>query len=234
MEQVHEGERVLHEAKQKLEQAQIDAQYEIAAFEAAKEREVAQIENRQSHEVELLAIQLQEVQAETEKMRERHQQRMSELGELQRTRADAIEHEFESQKTKLENANNELIAQKEKRISELMASIRDCEAEMKGCGALPEDTDHIARLEEIVSERREAIEQLTNEYRMYEKAMLDNEASFNRLASDAASGRSDGAASLLGSVGGRRLRKDGFSVSSRKIPTLVEPSTTIRKNRTPV
>jgi hypothetical protein len=233
MKQIQEHEQALHELKQKLEQAQINAQYEISAFEASKERELLQTENRQRHEIELCNIELQGIQSATESLRERHQRRMSELVELQRTRMDALELEFASEKTKIENVSQDLITQKEKLIFELKVAIKDSEAEMKGRGPLPEDTEHIARLEEIATERREAVERLASEYRMYETAMIDSEASFNRFVADQNIGRSDSGPSLLGSVGGKRLRKDILTISGRKVPNVIEPSN-VRKNRTPV
>jgi hypothetical protein len=105
---------------------------------------------------------------------------------------------------------------------------------MKDRGALPEDVEHIARLEELLRERREAVEHLENDYRSYENAMMDCETVFARLASGQGVARPESATSLLGNSGGKRMRKDGLAVSGRKLPHVIEPTTNARKNRTPV
>jgi hypothetical protein len=229
--QIQEQERHLQASKQKLAQAQIDTQCEALALEAAKEQELAQLQIRQQTEIECLTIDLQAVQAEAAYLTEYHSRRMAELADLRRDRAQAIKGECESQKAKIDNASRQLLLDKERLTAELKVAIRDYEAEMKGG---PEDAEHIARLEEIARERREAVEQLIEEYKRCEAAMLESEASFNRLASGQGTSRSESAPSMLDSVGGKRLRKEGLTLTNRRVPTVIEPATLARKNRTPV
>jgi DNA repair exonuclease SbcCD ATPase subunit len=156
---------------------------------------------------------------------------MRELGDLQRNRLLAQEQEFEAERNKLEAASQALITSKSAIIEELKGEVRQTEIELRRRGARPEDAEHLARLEEIIAERQDALESLSADYRKYEAAMIETETCFNRLAAGHTE-KSELGPSMLGSAGGKRIRSDGI-MSGRK-PTVIEPSTTPKKSRSPL
>jgi hypothetical protein len=228
---LHQEQQRLYEAKRRLELAQLESQFDIAVFRAERELEIAQLENHHHHQIELLNIGLQGLQSETESLQEQHQRRMLELEDLQRNRLSEQADEFEAGRNKLEVASQALIASKSQVIEELRAEVGQAEAELQIRGARPEDPEHIARLEEIIAERRETLDALAADHRRYEAAMIETETCFNKLVADQPH-TSESVPSMLDSVAGKRIRIDG-TVSGRR-RTVIEPSITPKKSRSPL
>jgi hypothetical protein len=179
----------LRAAKSRFEQAEVDARCEFAVFEASKEREtereIAQLQNQRQHELRLADLEQQGVQGEMDHLHKRHQQRMNEHADVQRSRIAAIEHDFDSEKSAMvrESESEEAIALKDGRIGDLTAVITECESKKNGRDPIHEDTEQIARLEDFVRERREAVGHMAKDYCFYEGAKLDPDVMFDRIAS---------------------------------------------------
>jgi hypothetical protein len=90
-----------------------------------------------------------------------------------------------------ESESEEAIALKDGFIGDLTALITECESKMNDRDPIHEDTEQIARLEDFVWERREAVGHMAKSYRFYEGVMLDPDVMFDRIASGQTPARSD-------------------------------------------
>ena len=222
-----EYERKLQEAKKRLEQAKLDSQFEIEAFEAQAAKETSQAENKHKHSLDLLNIELDTVQKDCEWIREAHTSRIRAMTELQSQQKAQSENEFKLHQQNTANDIQAIVAAKEAQIEALKKDIKECSDKTQGNSSRPETSGQIECLRTFLEERKESADRLERDFKKYEAAMTQHESLFARLASANPTSRSESQPTILTPVSVKRSRHDGTS-SRRKTPTLVEP----RRSRT--
>jgi hypothetical protein len=184
----------------------------------------------------LLTIELQNLQTETEYLKDRHQLRMETLTDSHRQRMNEQGKELETYRRKVDTDFETKKAEQEAMIEALKVAVRESEGRLRTKESRREDLEHIDRMEALRRERRDALEQLVGDFGKYETSMIDIMALFSRLTSPSFVARTDTILSLLGSMNSKKnLRKDRSSIlpnPANRFSAVLE--TLHKKNRTPV
>ena len=215
-----EQERKLQEKRMELEQYQIDSQFNAGAFQRQKQLEFEQLENQQKHEIELMNIELHRIHNDTDHLKEVHMEEMRKIQELHDRRRMEQKDNFEKQRLKLEDDNNQAIAEKESIIRGLEASIQEWEDNYNNRAARPEDSSHIHRLDELIQERQDGLDKMGVTFQNFERELMTHETVYHKTYSG------EPPPMPLNPVADRRMKKERTlkAVSSAKrIPPLVTP-----------
>jgi hypothetical protein len=206
---VQDHELKLANAKLRVEQTKIDSRHEIATLEVHLEHEMAHRESRARHELELMAIELQKVQRETEEIAAAKPSFLHRLSEVYNEGLRQEQRLFRDCQQQLALEDESRVAAEERILEFAMV-----EAVVAQSPATDEDMVTIAVLEDTLDERKVALLQASVDYGRYENSMIDLTA-------------------LLSSLGGSPNRVIVASPSSvqKKAPLVVEPVTAVRRSR---
>jgi hypothetical protein len=213
----------LQQMRMDVEQARLDAQFQISEFQRQKTHEQAELEHQHKHELDLLDLELQRIQEESNQLKEHQMVEIGKVRESHQRRREEQQHEFEKQRSQIEKDNARILTEKQGIITDLEASIQEWEGKYRDREARPEDADYIQRLEELVQERQDGLEKLIASFRGFERELMNHESLYQKVFS-----RESQPQLPLNPVSDRRTRsqeRDGIrSVNSAKrMPPLVSP-----------
>ena len=234
LQKIQAEEQKLHNTKLQLEQKQIEAYFDVATFEAEKQKELSQAENRKKFELDLLSIELESIHSETERLKDGNKERLQCFSDLEQKRASRQQKEFDSHYAKLEYDIDASIARQQSILKEMKTATEGEDTRKSRATKL--GIEYIERLGDLIDERKDVLGQMEDEYRQYESAMIEHDSAFNKVAAASPSTRPESQQSLLSSTAstGRKLRREGCSTGSQRRVPLVEPSVLPRKMKTPI
>jgi hypothetical protein len=90
----------LQQMKMDVEQTKLDAQFQISEFQRQKTHEQAELEQQHKHELDLLNIELQRIQEESDQLGEHQMDEIGKVQEAHQRGREVQQHEFEKQQGK--------------------------------------------------------------------------------------------------------------------------------------
>ena len=231
----HEYEKEVTDLKNKLNQANIDNLYEINEFERKKQLEISKIQNQNEYQIEALNVKLEYKQSQIDQLTNEKDQRINYFKALEKRRCSEIENEIQNVGKIFKSDNEKIAKDKEKIITNMEENIKIYQEKIKNQEPRQEDLENINRLEEILSERVEAIQTINEYYKQYESAFIDHESRFIQLKSQGNASTSRQPTPISAKVNSqKRLKKDSglTAVKSfqKKAPNVIEP----KRNKTPI